>query len=148
MPTKQSAFFKGNVRKQINDSGKAGVRNSYLFTHEFTEAVATTDVLELFPIPPGAQILDFAVTPVNLAGVTLTAGVMSGESGDPVTVRTCGTELLNAAAAAAPAASTLAAVAGIVPDSGQARSIGFVPGANVPLDATKKLIVRVDFTMP
>lgn len=148
MPTKQSKYFKGFTRAQVNDAARAGVRNTYVFTHEFAEAVATTDVLELFPLPPGAQLVDLAITPVNLAGVALTVGLMTGESGDAAAARTCGTELLNAATAATPAQATLAAVAAITPDVGKARSIGFVPGANVAADATKKIIVRVDFTMP
>lgn len=147
MSTKQSAYFKGFTRKQINDSGRAGVRNTYLHIHEFAEAVATTDVLELFPLPPGAQLVGFHVTPVNLAGVTLTAGIMAGTPGDTVSARACGTELLNAAAAATPADSTVAGLASVAP-AADARSIGFVPGANIAADVTKKIIVRVDFTLP
>lgn len=147
MSTKQSAYFKGFTRKQVNDSGRAGVCNSYLHTHSFAEAVATTDVLELFPLPPGAQIVGFSISPVNLAGVSLTVGIMTGTPGDVETARTCGTELLNASAAATPASATLAALAAVTP-SANARAIGFVPGANIAADATKKITIKVDFTLP
>lgn len=148
MATKQSAFFKGNARPNVNHAAKVGVGNTYLVSHVFTENVATTDVLELFPLPAGARVTSFDVVPENLPGVTMTVGVMSGVSGDADAVRTCGTELLAAATAATPAATPLLSLVNLAIDRTQVRSIGFIPGTSIVAGATKKLHFRITLVMP
>lgn len=145
MSTKQTIFFKGNARAAMPTPFKVGDGHTVMFTHVFTEDVATTDILELIPIPAGCRVtgLDFASE--NLGALNLTFGVMSGVAGDATTVRTCGAEFIPAVAAAGPASAALLALINVGLATEDHRSIGVVPSVSVVAGATKKLHIRLQY---
>lgn len=143
MPTKQSAFFKGMSRTPVGHPHKAGHTTTYLFTHIFTDTVATTDVLELFPVMPYGRIVGFTFNTENIAATNLSFGKMSGTPGDATSVRTCGSELASAAAAGTEASATLLALAALAKNGDSAYSIGMVPSVSIAAGVTKKLHVRI-----
>lgn len=144
MATKQSAYFKGLARTPIPVPTKAGVVHEVIITHTFNEAVAATDVLELAPLAAGTKILSADVASANLGAITLDIGFMTGTPGDASSARTCGAELFNDQAAGTPAAMTLAAVVALTV-SGEHRSIGIVPSAEITAAANKKVHLRLRY---
>lgn len=142
MPTKQSSAFKGNARTPIATSHKAGDAHTYLFTHTFTEAVLTTDVLEIFPIFPNGKVVAIDFATENVGAINVGIGLMSGVSGDASSVRTCGTEFFAAAAANTPAAAALITLAAVA-RADDVKSIGLVPAADITAAANKKIHLRI-----
>ncbi|MDP2047564.1 MAG: hypothetical protein Q8K33_01540 [Cypionkella sp.] len=146
MSTKQSAYFKGLARVQMPSPFKVGDGHTVLATHVFTEDVLTTDVLELIPLPPGCRVTGIDFVTENIGAININIGFMSGVSGDAVSVRTCGAEFFSAAAANTPAAAALLSLINAGIASGEIRSIGLVPAANITLGATKKIHTRLQYT--
>lgn len=145
MSTKQTAFFKGNARAPMPSPFKAGDGHTVIFTHVFTEDVAATDILEVLPIPPGCRVAAIDFVTENVGAINLNIGWMSGVSGDPVTVRTVGSEFFAAAAANTAASAALLTLINAGAVSQEPRSIGIAPAALIAAGATKKLHIRVQF---
>lgn len=143
MPIKQSAYFRGNARTPVPVPDRKGQAIEYLFTHTFTEDVNTNDVLELIPVFPYGRITGFDFASENLGAVNLTMGLVSGESGSLDPARTCGSQLLNAAAAGTPAPASLASLAALPAMNEKPVSIGLVPSANIVAGGTKRLHIRI-----
>ena len=146
MAYKASAYFKGNARKPFPSGFHAGASVTILHTHVFdTDAVNTTDVLELMPLPAGARVVGMILASENLPAGNGTIGLMSGTPGDANDARTSGSEFANAIAHAATdtnvALTTLAAAA--LDPSNENRSIGFKASANIAAAANRKLHIRV-----
>lgn len=147
MATKQSSYFKGNARKEVATPHQAGIDAVIMHTHVFTEDVAGTDVLDLFPLIPYGKILSVDIASENLGAITLGVGFLTGTPGDKVAVRTCGTELFAAWAVATPASMTLIALSALAKNGDSAKSIGIVPSATITAGATKKLHMRITYAL-
>ena len=146
MSTKQSAYFKGNARTPVPHPHRKGEVIEYLFTHTFTETVASTDVLELFPIFPYGRIVGFDFETENVGAINVDIGLMSGTPGDATSVRTCGAELANDVAANGAVAvklTSLALLAALPANGETAVSIGLVPANDITAAANKKLHCRI-----
>ena len=143
MPIKQSQYFRGNARTPVPVPDRKGEVIEYLFTHTFSEAVNTADILELFPVFSHGRIVGFDFASENLGAITLDFGFMSGTPGSLDATRTVDAALLNDAAAGTPAETSLTALAGIAAIGGTPVSIGLVPSANITAAANKKLHVRI-----
>lgn len=146
MAYRASAYFKGNSRKPFPSGFHAGASYTFTHTHVFDkEGMVVADVLELFPWPAGAKIVEMAFSSENLPAGNTTIGVMSGTPGEPDGARTVGTELVNAVAHAATDGNvtlvTLAA-AGLAPSDAN-RSIGFKTSADIGVAANRRLHVKV-----
>lgn len=148
MPTVQSAFYRGNAQTPFNTPHKAGSVITVIATVDLSAGLLAADVMELIPFHPGARITQFEVTDVgSLIGTTnITIGMMSGTPGDISSVRTVGTELINGLAAGADRATTLAQLAAIPRNGGDARSIGLRVSSNVTAGAGKALHIRYSYT--
>jgi hypothetical protein len=144
MSTKQSKYFKGLGRMPMATPHKAGETTIVMFTHVFTETIATTDILELIPMPVNMKLVAFDYASENIGAINLKAGLMTGSVGDTTSVRTLGAELFAATPAATPNEAPLLAILGITP-SDTPRAIGIAPDANITAGATKKLHVRMTF---
>lgn len=143
MPIKQSAYFKGNARTPVPHPDRKGIVMEYLFTHVFTEAVATTDILELFPIFPYGKIVGFDFATENVGPINLTLGLMSGTPGELNSARTSGAELINAGAAATPAATSLTAISAIPAIGETPVSLGLKVSNDISAAANNKLHIRI-----
>ena len=122
MTIKQSNWAKGiNVTTTSDCSGEV-VHEKFTFT--VSADLASTDFVELGVLPAFCTVVDAILDTGNLgAGVTVTAGIMSGVVGDKDVARTSGSELFNAAANNAivrPSASSAFNIAPVDKD----RSIG------------------------
>ena len=148
MATKQSRFFSGNAQTPFNTPHKAGSVVTVIATVDLSAGLLAADVLELAPVIPYGRITSFDVTDVgSLLGATnITIGMMSGTPGDTTSVRTVGTELINAQAAGAAIASSLAQIAAIPRNDGTAKSLGLKVSANVVAGAGKALTIRYSYT--
>ena len=146
MAIKQSTFFAGMRRTPFPKASAAGVTITVLHTHSFTEAVTTSDKLELMPFPAGARLVAMSYDHVGLPDSTLDMGIMSGTPGDPDNARTVGDQIFDGTASdpSAETIATLASLIAIAPSESN-RSIGVIFGANVAADPTKKLHVRATF---
>lgn len=147
MATKQSAYFKGNARKELPIPLQAGMACEVIITHVFTEAVNTTDVLEICPLMPWMKILGAEVIGQNIGATTMDIGYLTGTPGDTDAVRTCGNELFNDQAGNAVGTMTLLAAAGLAKNGDTAKSIGMVPAANIAASASTKLNLRLRYTV-
>lgn len=148
MATKQSRFFSGNAQTPFNTPHKAGSVVTVIATVDLSAGLLAADVLELAPVIPYGRITSFDVTDVgSLIGTTnITIGMMSGTPGDTTSVRTVGTELINAQAAGAAIASSLSQIAAIPRNDGTAKSLGLRVSANVTAGAGKALTIRYSYT--
>jgi len=148
MATKQSKFYSGNAQIPFPTPHKAGSVIEVIATLDLSAGLLAADVLELIPFHPYAKITSFDITDVgSLIGTTnITIGMMSGNPGDTTSVRTVGTELINAQAAGTAVASTLAQIAAIPRNDGTAKSIGLKVSANVTAGAGKALTIRYRYT--
>lgn len=145
MAIKQTEFFKGMARRELPVPHKAGDVQEVILTHTFTEAVNTTDVLELFALPAGLRVTHFEFASENQSAANINVGFMSGTPGSTDAARTSGTELVSAAAIVSTGTVTaLAALAAISSSDGH-RSIGLVPATNIAAGGTKKLHVKMRY---
>lgn len=145
MAIKQSAYFKGNARTPVPHPHRKGEVIEYMFTHVFTEALATTDVLELFPIFPYGRIVGFDFTSENVAAVALDIGLMSGTPGSLDAGRTSDDVLIDGVLANATTGieTGLAALAAIAMNGETPVSVGVKTATDIAAGATKKLHVRI-----
>lgn len=146
MPIVKSKKYVG---MQVVDSPiphRKGETITEIFTHTFTQAVGTGDILELFPVFAGGKIVDFEFETANIGAINLNIGLMTGQAGSNDGGRVCGAELISAVAANAATgkAATLAALAALQAGVGQAdRSIGLVPASNITAAANKTITIKV-----
>lgn len=143
MAYKASAFFKGNARKPVPSGFHAGATATVTHSHAFSEALTTSDVLELLLLPAGARIASFSFALEGVTGSNSDIGLMSGTPGDPNGARTVGDELADGVTQAATDAHTSLVDLAAIPVSDVDRSIGFIAAANITADAAKKLHVRM-----
>lgn len=148
MATKQSSFYRGNARTTFNTPHKAGSVVTVVASIDLSAGLLAADVMEILPVIPYGRITSFDISDVgSLIGATnITIGFMSGTPGDTASVRTVGTELINAQAAGTPAASTLAQIAAIPRNDGTPKSLGLKVSANVAAGAGKALHIRYSYT--
>lgn len=147
MATKQTSYFKGNARTEMPTPLYAGHACEIIISHTFTENVATTDVLEIAPMQPYMRLLGAEVIGENLGAITLDIGFLTGTPGDTTATRTCGSEIFNDQAAGSVGTLTLLAAAGIAKNGDTAKSIGLVPSAEITAGATKKLHLRLRYSV-
>jgi hypothetical protein len=144
MAIKKSAYTSGMARKQMPQPVAANLPAELLISHAFTEALATTDILELTALPPYCKITGIEMIGEGTGATTFTVGFMSGEFGSSDAARTSGTELFNAVAASAKAEASIVALAALAPTDA-ARSIGIRASAAVAANAATKLHFRVRY---
>jgi hypothetical protein len=143
MAIKQSAYFKGNARTPVPHPARKGEAIEYIFTHTFTETVATTDILELIPVFPYGRIVGFDFAAENIGAINLTMGLMSGAAGSLDAARTSGSGLISAAVSTTPLAATLTQLAAIAENGESPVSIGMTCSADITAGSTKKLHIRI-----
>ena len=128
----------------------AGVAVSQVWTVSLPNTLALGDVVELAQLPGDTRLIDFTLICDDLdtgAAITLNAGIMSGEWGDPDATRSVGTELLSAsdiARAGGVVRATLPSAFKIAPVSTK-RSIGVgvAAAAAGPAAGTVTLITTI-----
>lgn len=147
MATKQSKFYRGNARIPFNSPHKAGSVVTVIATVDLSAGLLAADVMELVPFHPYCRITAFDISDVgSLIGTTnITIGLMSGTPGDTTSVRTVGSELINAQAAGTAVASTLAQLAALPANDGDAKALGLKVSANVTAGAGKALHIRYSY---
>lgn len=145
MSIKQSAYFKGNARTPVPHPARKGEAIEYLFSHTFTEAIGTADILELFPVFPYGRIVGFDFETENVGAIAVDIGLMSGLPGSLDGARTSGDQLIDgvAANAASGRESTLGALAALADMGETPVSIGLKPAAEITAAANKKIHVRI-----
>ena len=147
MATKQSAFFSGNAQIPFNTPHKAGSVVTVIAKVDLSAGLLATDVMELAPVIPYGVITGFDIADSgNLGATNITIGLMSGTPGDTTAVRTVADELIAAAPAGTAIASTLAKVAAIPRNNGDAKSLGLKVSANITAGAGKHLTIRYSYT--
>lgn len=139
----QSNYFKGNARTPVADPHRKGETIIAQFTHTFTEALADTDILDLFPLFPYAKIVGFEFESENIGTAALDIGLMSGTPGSKDAARTSGDELADGVAANTSHATGLTALANMAINGDAPVSIGVKTATSITAAANKKLHVRV-----
>lgn len=144
MAIKKSSITGGNARKQLPNPYVAFTPAEVLITHTFTEAVASTDILELAYLPGYNRVLSAEIMSEGTGATTFDVGFMSGEVGSNDPDRTVGTDLFAAVTPTAQAAAGLSKLAAL-PSSDVVRSIGIKPSANVAANAATKIHLRLRY---
>lgn len=139
----QSQYFKGNARKPVPHPDRKNQAMVYMFTHVFNDAVATTDILDLFPLIPYGRITGFEWATENIGAVNVSIGLMTGTPGSLDTARTCGTELASAVSAATGGNVGVTALAALAENGEVPVSIGFKTATDIAAGATKKLHIKI-----
>lgn len=143
MAIKQSQYFVGNARTPVPHPHRKGEVIEYLFTHTFNEAVADTDILELFPIFPYGRIVGFDFICENVGTNALDIGLMSGSVGSLDAARTSDDVLIDGIAANTGGVTALTAIAAIAENGDEAVSVGVKTATSITAGSTKKLHVRI-----
>jgi len=118
----------------------SGAVHAVRFRHTFSVALAAATILELGVLPEYADIVGYTLVPEgDFAGVTFSAGVMTGELGADDNARVQGVELFSAASALTATLFGGKAAAFNVASIPQARGIGLTFSGQVVADASKKL---------
>ena len=145
MAIKQSAYFKGNARTPVPHPHRKGETLTFIFTHTFTEALADTDVLELFPIFPYGRIVSFEFTSANIGTAALDIGLMSGDAGSLDAARTSDDVLIDGVAANASTGTktALADIAAIAMNGETAVSVGVKTATTIAAASNKTLTVLI-----
>lgn len=144
MAIKKSIFTGGMGRKQLPSPYVANQPVEVIVSHAFTEALATTDILELAALPPNCKIVGAHLMTEGTGATTITAGFMSGDFGSNDPARTSGNELFNAAAATTEQTTSLAALAALAPTE-LPRSIGVRASAAIAANPATKLHLRLRY---
>lgn len=144
MAIKKSSYLKGNARPQLPNPYVAYTPAEVLITHVFSEAVASTDILELCYLPAYCRILSAEVVSAGTSTTTFDIGFMSGDVGSDDASRTVGAELFDDVTPTTQTAAGLAALAAIAA-SATPRSIGVKGSANVAASANTKLHLRLRY---
>lgn len=134
----QSAWAKGQrmaVRPQT-----AGANHVQKFSFDFSsQAVASTDILEIGELPPFAQISHATIVPEgDFTGITADIGLMSGAYGDATdTARTSGAQIFDDVTVAFASISKGESL--LIASAEASRGIGVKFSGNVAAAAGKKL---------
>lgn len=147
MSTVQSKFYRGNAQIPFNTPHKAGSVVTVIASIDLSAGLLAADVMELVPFHPNCRITEFDITDVGteIGTTNITIGVMSGAPGDTTSARTVGTELINALAAGAARTTTLAQIAALSRNTGDAKALGLKVSANVTAGAGKALTIRYSY---
>lgn len=144
MAYRASAYFKGNTRLMPPKAQVAGNVSEIFHTHVFDkEQLDTTDMLELFPIPPGARISWIRYASENLPVGNLLLGWTDGEVGAPLASRTSGTQFVNGVAHAAADTTVALSVLRLQNKSDVWRSIGMRTSALIGVAANRNITFHI-----
>lgn len=120
----------------------AGAVHVAKFRHTFSAALAAGAILELGVLPNYCDIVDYSLVPQgNFAGVTFSAGIMTGELGADDDARVAGTELYAAGTALTQYQAGVKAEAFDIVSTPLSRGIGLQFSGAVAADPTKKLLL-------
>lgn len=144
MAYRASAYFTGNTRLMAPKIQVAGTAAEIFHTHVFNrQALDTVDMLELFPIPPGARITSLSYASENLPLGNLLLGWTTGDVGAPLDARSAGTEFVNAVAHAATDINVALSVLRLQNRADVWRSIGMRTSALIGIAANRNITFRV-----
>lgn len=144
MAYRGSAFFIGNTRLMAPKIQVAGTAAEIFHTHVFNrQALDTVDMLELFPIPPGARVTSLSYASENLPAGNLLLGWTTGEMGAPLDARSAGTEFVNGVAHAATDINVAISVLRLQDRSNVWRSIGMRTSALIAVAGNRNITFRV-----
>lgn len=144
MATIRSRYTSGMSQTPVPVPNKAGVQHTILVSHTFTEAVNTTDVLDLVSLGSGIRVVGLRMISENVGAINLKVGNMTGTPGSDDAARTCDAAFFSAQAANAEAAVPLATLAGLTPYASDV-SIGIQPASAITAAANKKLHLLIDY---
>lgn len=144
MAIKKSKITGGMARRQMQSPYVANQPVTTIITHEFAEALATADILELAGLPPYCKILSLDMIGEGTSTTTFTVGFMSGDFGSSDASRTSGNELFSAVAASALASAAIPALVAL-PVSDAIRSIGVRASAAIAANVATKLHFRITY---
>ncbi len=118
----------------------SGAVHAVKFRHSFALALAAGAILELGVLPNYCDIVDYSLIPEgDFAGVTFSAGIMTGELGADDDARVAGTELFAAGTALTQFQAGVRAEAFNITPVALARGIGLQFSGQVVANAAKKL---------
>lgn len=139
-------FQAKNVRSvTVSAPAMAGQVFTQIVSYAITSAYTVGDIIELTALPPNCRVVGLSLASENIAAVaTLDVGYISGVYGDKLSVRTCGNELLAAAAKNVTAAPTVKALFGYG-KAALARGLGVKLSANEAA-GTGVIYLKVDYT--
>lgn len=144
-------LFQTSIAKRLTTPTRplsAGAVHCSRVTFTFNAAYATaTDQIELAVLPAFATIVDAVLIGEAVDAVTADVGIMSGEVGDAISVRTVGDELFDAAQIDADTTRMSNPEGFTIPSADYDRSIGAVVSGNVAASAAKKLTLLVFYQM-
>lgn len=144
MAYRGSAFFTGNTRRQAPKMQVSGTQAEIFHTHVFDKlALDTVDMLELFPIPPGARVTQITYASENLPVGNMLLGWTDGEVGAPSNARTSGTQFVNAVAHSASDINVALSVLRLQDKSDVWRSIGMRTSALIGVAANRNITFRI-----
>jgi hypothetical protein len=143
MAINQSKYFTGNARTPVPHPHRKGEVIEYIFTHIFAVTLATTDILELFPIFPHGRIVGFDFIGEDVGTEALDIGLMSGTPGSLDATRTSTDVLVDGVAANTGAVTSLIELAAIPEVGGTSVSIGVKTATEIAAGSGKKLHVRI-----
>jgi hypothetical protein len=147
MPVIKSRKYVGRQPVDSPTPHRKGETITEIFTHTFTTAVGTADILELMPVFSHGKIVDFEFETANVGAIALNIGLMTGAAGaNEPPARTCGSQLIAGvlANAASGRASTLAQMALLQNGVGDRDvSIGLVPAAPITAAANKTITIKL-----
>ena len=120
----------------------AGAVHVAKFRHSFALALAAGAILELGVLPNYCDIVDYSLVPQgNFAGVTFSAGLMSGELGADDDARVVGNELFAAGSALTQYLAGTKPEAFDITSTPLSRGIGLQFSGQVAADPAKKLLL-------
>lgn len=131
---------------------EAGVTASIVYELDMAaQAVNTTDVVELGPLPAKAQLIGATVIGTAVGAITATVGLLTGEAGDPLSTRALeggASDFITAGNIDdTETAATRAACLGVAP-SDTHRGVGCTISANEAAGAGKKIRVVLQYFYP
>ncbi|SEN87216.1 hypothetical protein SAMN04489859_102020 [Paracoccus alcaliphilus] len=144
MAIKKSTYTGGNGRSQLPSPYVANVATEVLITHNFREAIATTDILELAYLPAYCRILDATIVAVGTGDADVDVGFMTGEVGSPDADRTSGDEIFDGVTPTTETSAPLIDLAGLA-SSEIPRSIGVVFTEAVSANPANRLVLRLRY---
>lgn len=144
MAIKKSSYSRATNRLQSPSPYVVNQPVEIIVSHTFTEALPTTDILELVALPPNCKILAANLMTEGTGATTITAGFMSGDFGSNDPARTSGSELFSAVTPTTEQSTSLVALAGLA-TSDAPRSIGVRGSANIAANAATKLHLRLRY---
>lgn len=144
MAIKKTKYTGGAARKSLHSPFAARVPATEIIAHTFTEALATTDILELAVFPPYCRPISAELVTVGTSTTTFTVGFMSGSPYSDDAARTSGSELFNAVTPTTKQDAGIAALDDIAATAAP-RSIGVKASAAVAANAATKLYLRISY---